>query len=532
MAAGPKSWYSDIVDLWKATLALLSSIWTPDLPKFEAAIQKWWVAIIVNALDVATPILTAGVDTLQPIITNFVSTWQANGQPLADAISEPIAALAAATFNKSSSNLTAAGESTPANAVSQAAAAFSEAFGFGISSAAVTAAFEALFPEKLNTLNGVGPMLAQMAGFEEIAQTVLKPLYENAFGKSLEYQYRSTFKPELPSEGDAVRWHSRRLLTDAQLTTLFGYSGLKPEYEAAFIAAAYRTINPRTLSNMFVDQPVDTTVVTASLQNYGLNDADVALMLQGIIWNATKSAREQYVAAAVRSTELGTMTSTELGQVLTSENYSQDAQTLIQLTVATRKLEQLAELYRKSISEGYGYGTITDAQYVPMLEAAGIGAADAEAHYAVDSVKKFGKAAVAAERAAVKLTTQQERAAQKAAIVSFRVGTLNATELTAALVAAQMDPVVAGFTLVIEQQRQLGPMVYIYGVELTRDQGVALRERVSALGKQATAGLVTPAQALIDLAGDNIPSANAKALVAGWAATKTPAADVGVLEPR
>ena len=125
-----------------------------------------------------------------------------------------VAPLAATLVQTSSDNLIAGGASTPDNAIKQAADAFAAAFGFGISSAVVTAAFEAVFPEKLNTLNGAGPMLAQMAGFKEVAQQVLEPLYANAFGRSLEYKYRSIFKPELPDESDAVTWHARRLLTD------------------------------------------------------------------------------------------------------------------------------------------------------------------------------------------------------------------------------------------------------------------------------------------------------------------------------
>jgi hypothetical protein len=522
---------TDLIKSIKAWLAIIAGILNPVVDQFKAGVQIWFQTIIVGGLEVTGTLLARATPVLSTIVTAFVDAFETAGAPIAASVSAPITSLAAGIVNTSSANLTTVGESTPANAVAQAAAAFSEAFGFGISSAAVTAAFEAAFPEKLNTLNGVGPMLAQMAGFEEVAQAVLKPLYDNAFGKSLDYLYRSTFKPELPSEGDAVRWHSRRLLTDAQLTTLFGYSGLKPEYEAAFIAAAYRTINPRTLSGMFVDQPVDTAVVTTSLQNYGLNDADVALMLQGIVWNSTKSAREQYVAAAVRSTELGTMTSPELGQVLSSENYSQDAQTLIQLTVATRKLQQLAELYRKSISEGYSYGTISDADYVPSLEAIGIGAADAEAHYAVDSIKKTGKELTAETRAAARLASQRTSAAVKAALAEFRTGSLTSVELGAALVAAGLDPLIATYATTAQVARLSGPQVYIYGQELTRDAANSLRLKVSALGKQVTAGLTTVADAMSTLAANGVPDNIAKELTAAWAATKTPAADVGTLEP-
>jgi hypothetical protein len=271
--------------------------------------------------------------------------------------------------------------------------------------------------------------------------------------------------------------------------------------------------------------------LTAALTFAGFRQADITMLETAYAALALLPYQQQYLVAAVRSTELGTMTPTELTDVMNDIDLNPDQQAIVQLTVATRKLEQLAELYRKSISEGYGYGTISDAQYVPMLEAAGIEAADAEAHYAVDSVKKIGKAALASERAAVRLTNSQERAAQKAAVASFRTGTIDATALTAALLAAQMDPTVAGFTLLIEQQRQLGPMVNIYGQLLPHGAAAALRLKVSSLGKQTTAGLQTAAQALAILADNGVPAHIASILVAGWTATKTPAADVGALNP-
>jgi hypothetical protein len=487
--------------------------------------------IYAGVIDNIAPLFTLLGKELQPAEQTIVSAFQTYGGPIALDLNAPLAALARTTLTATTAAIATLPLSTPDNAIAGAAEAFAGAFGNGLSSAAVAALFESIFPEKLNTLNGLAPMIAKMAGFDEVAASVLEPLYKNAFGRSLEYLYRSQFKPELPSEDDAVLWHARGLLTDAQLQTLFNFSGLKSEYEAPFIASAYHAIQPRALASLLIDAPFPTAEVQSALTFFGLRPADASFMLGALEANSTRTVRLQYLSAAVRSTELGTMTPAELTDVLNDLNFSQDAQAWVQLTVATRKLEQLAELYRRSISEGYGYGTITDAQYVPMLEAIGIGDADAEAHYAVDSIKKIGKAAVAAERAAVKLATSQERAAQKAAVASFRTGTIDAAALTAALLAAQMDPTVAGFTLLIEQQRQLGPMVNIYGQLLTHGAAAALRLKVSALGKQTTAGLQTAAQALAILADNGVPAHIASILVAGWTATKTPAADVGALNP-
>ena len=354
-------------------------------------------------------------------------------------------------------------------------------------------------------LNGAGPMLAQMSGFAEVAAAVRDPLYENAFGKSLDYYFRSVFKPDLPNEADAVTWHSRRLLTDAQLQNIFNYSGLKTEYEAPFIASAYRAVPPFLLARAAEAGAIPDAQLNSILQFDGFRDQDIAALKVGWTFLALQPYINQYITAAVRSTELGVMTPQELGQSLTQANLTQDQQAWIQLTVATRKLEQLAELYRKSISEGYRYGTITDAQYVPSLEAIGIGAADAQAHYAVDSIAKTGKAAVAAVKAAERLAAQQMRAAGKAAIQGYRSGTLDAVALEAALLLAGYDPTVAGFTVTLETLKQEGMEMFLYGVTLPRPQALLLREQVIALGKQVTAQLVTPDAALAALAGYGVP---------------------------
>jgi hypothetical protein len=525
------TWFDDIRSLAEATVSLLGALWDPTKPGLNAAVQKWIQIAIGLAVESTTDILEGGLDALGPIAAAFLAAWQTNGGSLAGAIETPIAAAAAAAFNTSSSNLLNQGTSEPTNAIARAAAAFSEAFGFGISSAAVTALFEMLVPEKLNVLNGIGPMLASMAGFEEISANVRDPLYRNAFGRSLEYYFRSQFKPDLPDESDAVLWHARGLLSDTQLETIFGYSGLKAEYEPAFVASAYRAVQPFLLARAAENGSITPAQLNTLLTFAGYRPGDIEILNQVFAAMALLPYQQQYLVAAVRAAELGTITPAELGDDMTEIGLNQDQQAIVQLTVATRKLEQLAELYRKSISEAYAYGTLTDAQYVPALEAIGIASADAQAHYAVDSTKKLGKAALAAQRAALKLANQRNKSAENAAIAGFRNGTLDAAELAAALELAGMDPLVAGYVVAIQSAKLAGNLTFVYGVTLPRDKAVLLRQKVGALGNQVKAQLVTPADALTELAALNIPDANAKALVAGWAATHTSSSDVGVKLP-
>ena len=510
--------------LVEAILALIAgvAIWnkllTPNQKKLAGNLLTNFYA---GAVDIAQPLLSAVESELQPIASAFLAAFQQYGGPIAQTIRQPIADVAHAAYSASAAGLAGKGPSTPDNALDTAATAFADAFGFGISSAAVTAAFEAAFPEKLNTLNGVGPMLANMAGFEEVAGEVLGPLYRNAFGRSLEYHFRSVFKPELPREADAVEWHSRRLLTDDQLRALFEFSGLKPEYETPFVASAYRGLNPRTFASMFVDETVPHDTITAAAQFYGLRDDDITFLLTALDRKSTQNVRQQYLAAVVRSAELGTITPAELDADLTQLGFSDDAKSWVQLTVATRRLEQLAELYRKSIAIGYETGQIADADYVPALEAIGITAADAQAHYAIDSMKLRGKNLVAAAHSAQKLETEQKRAGTAAAIADYHAGKIDDVALTAALVGLGVDAETAAFLAAIQVDRRAGSMVFLYGVELPRNQALLLRERVAAFENQYKKQLITDADVTAALAELGIPEQRALALIAAWAALKS-----------
>lgn len=510
-----------IVEILGAIAGVLGLIYSFLTPSGRDKVKAFLTSTFTSLFEITRPLVTALGAELQPTAQTVTSVIQTYGPPIAADLNAPLQALARTTLDATTAAVRALPASTPDNATDAAAQAFAAAFGNGLSSAAVTALFEAIFPERLNTLNGIGPLIANMAGFSEISRTVLDPLYRNAFGRSLEYKYRSLFKPELPREADAVEWHSRRLLTDDQLRALFQFSGLKPEYEAPFITSAYRGLNPRTFASMFVDEPVPHDQVINAAQFYGLRDDDITFFLAAIDRKSTQNVRQQYLMAAVRSAELGTITPTELDSDLTLLGFSDEAKGWVQLTVATRKQEQLAELYRKSISEAYRYGQITDDQYVPALEAIGIGAADAQAHYAIDSIALRGRTALAAARAEARLEAQRTRAATSAAVASYRTGTIDEAALSAALIAAGVDPEIAAFIVTVQTERRLGPLVFIYGQELPRRQALVLKEKVAAIEAQYKKQLIDDATAVAELAALNIPDANAAALLATWAALKT-----------
>lgn len=348
------------------------------------------------------PYIKPGVDDAAVIVRGLFG-------PLAGALEAPLRQWAHQSFLDKAGELTTRNGSTPENAEAVAADAMASAFGFGMASKLAASAFEFFLPKDANVLNGVAPMLSTLAGFDEVSGAVIDALYENAFGKSLEYHYRSHFKPELPAEPNAVRWHSQRLLTDAQLKRLFHYSGMKEEYEPAFIASAYRAIQPRALTTLFEDQEFPRDDVQHMLDFAGVRDIDQHVLLQAYEWNSTKNVRSQYLSALLASGEAGLMDDSTIDGHLDTLRFSRQAKNYVHSTIAIKRLEKQAALYLRSVSTLYETGQLDDAQYVPALEAIGLARAEAEAHYGVDSARLKGKVMAQQEREAARLATQTQR---------------------------------------------------------------------------------------------------------------------------
>jgi hypothetical protein len=501
-------------------------------PKGKQRVGNLLSNLTGGAIAVASPLLTALEGDLVAIVKQFTTAFQNSGPGLSAAVAPAISDFMETNFNAVSDALLALGPSTPDNAVTRASLQLGTSFGLGISSAAVTAAFEALLPEKLNTLNGIGPMLASLAGFAEVSRAIRDPLYAAAFGKSAEYKYRSQFKPEFPSERDATTWYARGLITQAQLDAIWAVSGLKSEYEQPYLSAAYRPLSPFLLRLAENTGAISDADLMETMTYAGMRPVDQQRMVALFDAAAILPYRNQVLSALKIACEKGTIPLSELASQAQSIGIIAAAIPLIQQEVAWRRIEQLAELYRKSVTELYKTGQLADADYVPSLTAAGIDQADAEAHYQIDSAAKLGKALAAEARAAAALTKQQQHQAMNSAVAQFREGTLDEPALLAALLAIPIDPSIATFVTSIQAARLAGNVRYVYGLTLPRHEAEVLREQVAALALQTRAKLVSYDDALAALKNYGIPDANALALAALWTATHTAAADVGVKEPR
>lgn len=496
-------------------------------PKGRTRIATLIANIVGGAIDKASPLIQTLSPALKIIAKDLRDAVATHGKDITTELGGDFQALASTFLDAQRGAFASLGESTPDNARDAAAEAFKVAFGTGLASHGAAVLFESVFPEKLNTLNGIAPVLGEMAGFKEVAKGVLEPLYKAAFGKSLEYKYNSLFKPEYASEGDAVRWHARRLLSDDDLKEVFGVSGLKAKYEDPYVRSAYAPVSPRAIATAYQDVPFPREHVRKMMEFAGNRDEDIETMLDAFQFRSLSNVRGQYLAALIAAAEHGDLTDAQLDTGLTTLEFSDDARHLVTLTVATTRIRQQNELYRKSVSEAYKFGQVSDADYVSHLEAIGIAQADAEAHYAIDSIAKRGKDALKAERAVEREQAIEQRAAVAAARTEYAAGTFNEAAFAAALLAAGLSAPLIAFATAIAEARRRGSEVLVHGKLVSPADGQALRAQVAAIGEQTVKKGITPAMAIGQLAALEVPGPVREALAAKWAAQ----AGLGVLQP-
>jgi hypothetical protein len=104
--------------------------------------------------------------------------------------------------------------------------------------------------------------------------------------------------------------------------------------------------------------------------------------------------------------------------------------------------------------------------------------------------------------------------------------------LLAELIAAGLDPQLAGIAVSIAQLKRTGPTMFLYGVVLPRSEAAILREKVAALEAQLKKGLVTDLETHKALLALGIPAPDAQALLSLWAAEKVKPSKYAEFLPR
>ena len=425
-------------------------------------IEQTATNLIQGVVQAAPGLMKTLATDLQPLAENIEEAVTTVGGGIRDALEPGLASIGTQAFNTIAESLAANHNVTPDQWETIAGKLFGDAAGFGLSSFAVSAAFESIFPEKLNTLNSVGPLLATLAGFEEVTHAGIGPMLYAYVAQPARYDANSKARSLLPDLMTARIMLSRRLITQDQFNTLVAYAGLSPDWVAADTALSYRPIQARALATAIVDTPFPTSTMTAILQDNGFKDSDVNFLLGILQYNSTKNLRNSYLSEAITAYGDGVVGDSELNQILTSQGWSDDAVTMAtNRALIMRRVKLATEVSSQVVSE-VAAGLLTPEQGLQALEAAGVVDWQAQLKITLATTKAELQAARKAASAEAKLELTRQRNLTRAAVAQFERGAINADGLTAALLALGLDPTLIASVVSVETAKQAGKLKFVY----------------------------------------------------------------------
>ncbi|HKD78799.1 MAG TPA: hypothetical protein VKH81_03850 [Candidatus Angelobacter sp.] len=476
------------------------------------------IEIIINDLRPQLATITHGV----------VNAFRQDGEPIRATLEGEFAAFAKSAFEAVTSQLEKHHDLKPEQWKEVAAEAIADAFSFGLSSFAVTAAFEAMTPEKLNTLNGIGPMLATLAGFEEVTKAALRPMFAAGIATPSTYDANSKFRSVLPGTAAAMTWWARRLLSDRDAKHVAECHGFSDSWDATMFRAAYRPVSPRALATMMQDQPLDRAKMRQILEDNAYSPDHVNFMLDEFEYSSTKNVRQSYVNEALTAYQHGVMPDQELDEILNSLGWSDEAKKFVHERAALARRVILAQKVEQQIIPLVSAGLITPQQGTAQMEAAGIQPwyTDLEVTLATTKATLHQAKLEAAAEEKARLATLRNLTA--AAVAEYQAGRIPLAVLSTELTALGLEPSQVASISAVQEAHTHGRAKLVFGQVLGPEDAAVLKEQVAAVEQQFKDNFMTLEQAHKQLADLKIPKHEADALIARWAASlkKTPGSAV------
>lgn len=488
-------------------------------PKGVEKVANFVGNVTRGSLKIVTPLLNDLEADLGPIVGAFAGALKTTGAGIKADIEEPLREFAGAAFDVLQGSLDGKTNIKPGQWSDIASTMLADATVFGLGSWAVTGAFESLFPEKLNSLNSLGPMLATLAGFEEVSKQAIGPLLTAGVGIPSRYDANSRFRSILPTATVAMALYARGIIDAATRDQLVSFGGIAPEHVASEQTGAYHGYSPRALLRVIESGLFTQDEIQDELTFSGMRPASQARMLKAAPYLATQPYRSELRNSLHAAFVAGLLSETELTDQVDAAESNLDRDNLILLRVRLDKrvaaIKELANAYQIQY-----LGHLIDlTTYQNLLAGLGLQAdtennllavAEAKANAAIERQLE------AEERA---LERQTKADLRKVAIRNFKNGSIDAASLALQLEATGLSTVQTVAWTDLAALEQAGAARYLYGQLLDPTDFKLLSERVSAIETQYKKGLIpliSARQQLVDLKIDGHELA---ALLAKWAAS-------------
>ena len=339
--------------------------------------------------------------------------------------------------------------------------------------------------------NGLGPafsgwaaLVAEAAGFREIAQAIHRSVYGVAFARPTAYQVNAATRSLYPrgSEGQAL--FARGLITAAQRDELDSYEGMNTTYAPLLQAGRYQGIRAFMLIRLLNTGLFTDADVSDELTFGGMRPASQARIVRAAPYMATATQRSSLIAAIDTAATQGLLSDTDVTARVDAAETNEDRDSLILARIHLQQLVAEAKDLEAEYTTLFVGGLIDDATFRSYLQGIGLqpwkistvaGKAEARANARIQSKTIAAAAALARE------TATKERAA---AIANFVDGNIDAPALLAALLLTGLTPTQSAAWVDLAILRKGGGLRWIYGLQLPTSQAAVLRGRVAALTDQ------------------------------------------------
>lgn len=451
---------SDLLKLLKTLVATLWN-WTvfiaiAGIDGFEKAKTAWLRlahAVTHGAVSAAVPAISDLAKTLPDIVKQTQSILTPLASPLVDSLKDSMAVVAKSGFDKVSSGLLAKTKAGPEDWEANAAEAVGDAFGFGLASFLTSTAFEECLPKDANSLNGLGSILATMAGLEEVTGAALGPLFEATITRGARYSFNRKLRNLFPVPQAGAELYARRLITQVQLKNLFALAGLHPDFEDATVKAAFRPVRPMALASLGDDLNFDWNKLRDAMRFSGNREADIDLMVLAFQEKALKSYKSAARAAVLANYEAGIVADLDLASDLDAIDQATDQRTLVHMTALDKRLLAITKDYLADWDAQVEAGEISIVQYQTALH--GLGIVDPVLSALVAKAEgKISARGFRQELAAQTLAAHRTQLlAVQAAMTGYKNRKLDEKQLVAALLAAGVGAAQAALYLELAKAR-------------------------------------------------------------------------------
>ena len=386
-------------------------------------------------------------------------------------------------------------------------------------------------------------MSVSMLGYDAILSEFHSALFPNMYGTKARYNYQRKYHPRAPAETVAQTAFSRRMISQSQADSLTLLNGLDPAYNELMRQVTFRPIRAQILRRAFVNRDYPYALAKGFLEDEGYSDPHVKFMNDAMEFESNMLVEQKEVAALAAAYSKGAITIEAVQSAMEDIGWGALAIKATLHECALKRAETMIARLDTAIEAAVAAEFLTPAQAQEIFTAAGGDPSYYDTFTQLWQVK-IGTRETTREQTVVRATaTQTWSKSSTAAIMEFKKGVIDSTELTATLTAARIEylSMLQGYGLPaaeITAQAKLTPLlvaamlaqaeaakhlatVFVDGLVLPKAEADVLKLQVAALVEQRKYDLITTEQMRAQLTALKIPADYVEAIIAKDVAAPT-----------